>query len=88
MDKVGDLVTLTCKNDLHAALNELAVQYQRQMQAGHGPRLNVFPPLKLTVVPVASMADVPQPPAEEEVERQVGLMGESGSRAGRMHAGM
>ncbi|KAG2446112.1 hypothetical protein HXX76_000711 [Chlamydomonas incerta] len=70
VDKNGDLITLTCKADMHVALGELVQQYQRQVQGqgAHGPKLTAFPPLKLTVQPCAE-ADVPKPPVEEELER-------------------
>ncbi|KAG2497984.1 hypothetical protein HYH03_004243 [Edaphochlamys debaryana] len=73
LDKAGDLVTITCRNDIHVAVGELAAAYQRQMAAAgqHGPKLAAaFPPLKLVCAPVASAADVPPPPPEEELERQ------------------
>ncbi|GIL43557.1 hypothetical protein Vafri_1256 [Volvox africanus] len=72
LDKNGDLVTLTCKADIHVALAELMQQYQRAVaaQGAHGPKLTSFPPLKLHLTPVASAGDVPKPPAEEELERQ------------------
>ncbi|KAG2448658.1 hypothetical protein HYH02_006015 [Chlamydomonas schloesseri] len=70
VDKNGDLITLTCKADMHVALGELVQQYQRQVQGqgAHGPKLTSFPPLKLIVQPCAE-ADVPKPPVEEELER-------------------
>eukprot|EP00198_Chlamydomonas_reinhardtii_P013174 XP_001702511.1 predicted protein [Chlamydomonas reinhardtii] len=63
VDKNGDLITLTCKADMHTALGELVQQYQRQVQGqgAHGPKLTSFPPLKLIVQPCAE-ADVPKPP--------------------------
>ncbi|GLC33808.1 hypothetical protein PLESTM_000121800 [Pleodorina starrii] len=72
VDKSGDLLTLTCKADIHVALAELMQQYQRAVaaQGSHGPKLTAFPPLKLLLAPVASADEVPKPPFEEEFERQ------------------
>lgn len=39
----------------------------------HGPKLlaqAALPPMRVQVMPVASAADVPQPPVEEQMERQ------------------
>ncbi|GFR41316.1 hypothetical protein Agub_g1998 [Astrephomene gubernaculifera] len=85
VDKAGDLVTITCKADLHVALGELVQQYQRQVaaQGSHGPKLTAFPPLKLHLAPVASAADVPKPPVEEELERQQLLAMQRGQGADR-----
>lgn len=73
VDKEGDLVTITQKQDIHNALTELLAFYEKQLSGPHGPKLlaqAALPPLKVTVQPVASEADVPKVPEEEELERQ------------------
>lgn len=73
VDKEGDLVTITQKQDVHNALTELLAFYEKQLSGPHGPKLlaqAALPPLRITVQPVASESDVPKPPEEEELERQ------------------
>ncbi|KAL6758145.1 hypothetical protein V8C86DRAFT_2434967 [Haematococcus lacustris] len=68
-DADGELLTLTCKQDLQAALNLMMLTLQKQLQGG-APRLpgQGPTPLKLHVQPVAREALVPRPPASEYAE--------------------
>ncbi|KAJ9508735.1 hypothetical protein QJQ45_028029 [Haematococcus lacustris] len=68
-DADGELLTLTCKQDLQAALNLMMLTLQKQLQGGV-PRLpgQGPTPLKLHVQPVAREALVPRPPASEYAE--------------------
>jgi tetratricopeptide (TPR) repeat protein len=64
LDREGDLVTVTSRQDLQRAMQEAIAASQ---SSPHGPRLsNTLPPIRLQLVPVASEADVPPPPPEEQ----------------------
>lgn len=71
LDKEGDLVTITDRNDLQVALKEVVEQADR-LQAQHGgPKLpNMVPPVRIHATRAKSQADVPTPPAEEESQFQ------------------
>ncbi len=93
VDKAGDLITVTSKNDLHVALTEVVAQYQRTLaaQGAHGPKLATpMPPIKLTLVPVASQVGRPWwggRGAETVVGRQWGG-GSGGEAVGRRARGL
>lgn len=61
MDKDGDLVTLTSREDVHSALGLVIEEYQRllaaaQSQGGRGPKMQpavAVPPLRLHAMAVA-----------------------------------
>lgn len=71
LDREGDLVTITDRNDLQVALKEV-VEHSDRLQAQHGgPKLpNMIPPLRIQATRAKSEADVPAPPAEEESQFQ------------------
>ncbi|KAJ9510667.1 hypothetical protein QJQ45_027528 [Haematococcus lacustris] len=86
-DADGELLTLTCKQDLQAALNLMMLTLQKQLQGGV-PRLpgQGPTPLKLHVQPVAREALVPRPPASEYAE--LGMQVGGGWGAGMQMGGM
>mmetsp|Transcript_9583 Transcript_9583/g.20413 ORF Transcript_9583/g.20413 Transcript_9583/m.20413 type:complete len:652 (+) Transcript_9583:75-2030(+) len=71
-DKEGDVITITSRNDVQQYLGEIVTAYQKQLQGAHAPKLsnNQLPPMRIQVVPVASEAEVPKPPADEVQSRQ------------------
>lgn len=62
VDKDGDLVTITNRSDVQAALTEALKQMDR--------RLGIIPPIRVQVVPADSKSDVPPIPLEEMQEAQ------------------
>ncbi|KAK9809941.1 hypothetical protein WJX72_002137 [[Myrmecia] bisecta] len=67
LDREGDLVTITDKNDIHKAMQE-AIDHMERMQSsgGSGARLpqNALPALRITLVRCKE-SEVPPPPQEE-----------------------
>lgn len=71
LDRDGDLVTMTSQMDIQMGLYSIVEQYQRAVtasqQAGAGPKLTPsVQPLRLHAMSVASEADVPKPPPQED----------------------
>ncbi|KAL3157883.1 hypothetical protein ABBQ32_012294 [Trebouxia sp. C0010 RCD-2024] len=71
LDKEGDLVTITDRNDLQVALKEVVESADKAAGQHGGPRLpNMIPPLRIHATRAKSEADVPPPPVDEENQFQ------------------
>jgi hypothetical protein len=70
VDKDGDLVSITSRHDVQAALAEALAGLERR---GGLTQLNV-PSIRVQVVKVGSPADVPAPPMDEVMERDAVLL--------------